>query len=76
MWMCEAVEAADTRTAHNNGWNGVASNTWKPPVYYHSTPAITMSPSSPIKVPPTSCGVKYEVGYVTVQSGRRASLSK
>jgi hypothetical protein len=47
------VEAAEEeRTAHNNGWNranGMASNIWK------SAPAITTSPSSPIKVPPTYC---------------------
>jgi hypothetical protein len=43
----------------------MASNTWKPwkpcvgCIWYHSTnsaPAITMSLSSTIKVPPTSCG--------------------
>jgi hypothetical protein len=29
----KTVEAAEGRTAHNNGWNGangMASNTWKP----------------------------------------------
>ena len=34
-WMCMSVsvEAAEGRTAHNDGWNranGMASNTWKP----------------------------------------------
>jgi hypothetical protein len=44
-----------------NGANGMASNTWKPwkpCVWYHSTdstPVISTSPSSPIKVPPNSC---------------------
>jgi hypothetical protein len=56
------VEAAEGRMAHN-GWNGVdgmVSNTWKPCVWciwYHSTylaPTITTSPSSPIKVSPSS----------------------
>ena len=35
-------EAAELRTAHNNGWN-----------YYF--PDITMSTYSPIKVPPAAC---------------------
>ena len=46
------VVAAEGRTALNNVWNGankMVSNTW------NSTPAITTSPSSPVKVPPTSC---------------------
>jgi hypothetical protein len=56
-------EAAEGRTAHNNGWNGangMASNTWKPfvgCVLYHSTnttPTITMKLSSPIKSHPPS----------------------
>ena len=60
--MSVSVEAAKGRTAHNNGWNqanGMALDTWKPFIWYHSTdsaPAITTSPSTPIKVPPTSCG--------------------
>ena len=55
------VEAAEGRMAHNNVWNGVngmASNTWKPCIWCHSTdsaPIITTIPFSPIKVPPTSC---------------------
>ena len=64
------TEAAEGRTAHNNGWNrayGMASNTRKPCVWciwYHSTysaPAITTSPSSPIKVPPTFCATYTQV---------------
>ena len=60
------VEAAEGRTAHNNVWNGaigMALNTWKLCgwcIWYHFTNsalAITMSPSSPIKVPPTSCAI-------------------
>ena len=37
--MCLTQEAAGGRTDHNNGWNGVKSNTWKPcdwGVRYHS----------------------------------------
>jgi hypothetical protein len=57
------VEAAEWRMAHNNVWhgvNGMVSNTWKPCVcvqYYfsNSVPAITKSPSSPIKVPSAAC---------------------
>ena len=58
------VEVAEGRAAHNNGWNGkngMASNTWKPSVWciwnhsIYSAAAITTRPSSPIKVPPTSC---------------------
>ena len=61
-----SVEAADGRTAHNNGQNranGMASNTSMCLMYlipFHSflsSPAITTSLSSPIKVPPTSCAV-------------------
>ena len=64
-----AVEAAEGRTAHNNGWNranGKASNTWKICVWcicYHSSyyaRAIATNPSSPIKVPPTSCDWVYK----------------
>ena len=56
-------EAVEGRMTHNNGWNGVTgmvSNTWEPCVWWvwyfiYSVP--TMSPSSPIKVTPTSCEV-------------------
>ena len=65
-YVCVPQEAAEWRTAHCNGWNGVngmASNTWKPCVWsveyrsIYSNPAITMRLSSPIKVPPAACGV-------------------
>ena len=60
----DTSEVAEWRTAHNNVWdraNAMVSNTWEPRVWciwYHSTdsaPGITTSPSSPTKVPPTSC---------------------
>jgi hypothetical protein len=61
------VEAAEGRPVHNNDWkgaNGMALNTRKPCFIYlipfhYSAPAITMSLSSPIEVPPSSCGVQY-----------------
>ena len=52
-------EAGEGRTTHNNGWNGVEWK-WKPCVWcvwYHSiysVPVITLSPSSPIKLPPAT----------------------
>jgi hypothetical protein len=42
-----SVEAAEGRTAHNNGWIMAAHNN-----------AITTSLSSPFKVPPTSCDLQ------------------
>ena len=48
-----SVEAAEGRTAHNNVWNGadgMASTTWKPRIWSHSTnstPVITTKPVQP-----------------------------
>ena len=58
----EAQEAAEGRTAHNNGWNGVngmVSNTWKPYVCvrYHSIYSIPAGPPQ-FKLPPVPFGLK------------------
>ena len=64
-WFFTSISAYQWRLLRGgqNGANGMASN-WKPwktyvwCIWYHSTdstPAITTSSSSPIKVPPTSC---------------------
>jgi hypothetical protein len=59
-------EASVGRAAQNNvrnGANGMVSNTWKPffemdLIQFHLFHLfINTSPSSPIKVPPTSCDV-------------------
>ena len=50
-----SVEAGEGRMAHNNVWN--RANGMDDLIHsLNSAPAITTSPSSPIKVPPTSCG--------------------
>lgn len=59
-------------TVHN-GWNGDngMSNTWKPCVCYtcyhfkYSSPAVTTSLFSPVKVPPTSCEWQVTVSLLT-----------
>lgn len=58
IYILNAVEAAERRTDHNNGWNrakGMASNH-----VFETIPLIPPQPlpralSSPITVPPTSC---------------------
>lgn len=56
--MCVSVKAPNNG---RNGTNGMASNTWKRvwSIWFHSTdstPFLTTSPSSPVKVPPSHCG--------------------
>ena len=72
LWLCvlyKSVEAAKGRTAHNNGWIGVnwmASNhVLDATDSTNSATFITMSPSSPVKVPPTSCGMTSWNAYGT-----------
>ena len=80
--MCNSQEAAEGRTARNNGWNGVngmASNTWKTCVSLICLP-FHLSHSSRyyepvLKVPPTSCCITLAWKNGSVCVGKHVNLT-